>query len=324
MSKTAKIRLITAIVLVILGLILFGAVMTANNWDFTRLNTVKYETNTHVVSQQFNGISMNTGTADIVFLPSEDAACQVICYEQNNVEHAVAVQDGILTIHQIDEREWFEHIGVSFGTPKITVYLPIAHYETLHIKESTGDILIPKEFTFGNMDISATTGDIKNEAEASGCIKIKTSTGDIRVANTTAGSFQLAVSTGMIRVESVLCEGDVKLDTGTGDVWMTDVLCRSVTSRGSTGDVYLNNVLAAGKVSLERSTGDVSFKKCDAAVLFVRTGTGDITGDLLSEKVFVAQTSTGRVDVPGTITGGNCELTANTGDIRVEISGIPQ
>ena len=57
-----------------------------------------------------------------------------------------------------------------------------------------------------------------------------------------------------------------------------------------------------------------------AAELYVRTTTGDVTGALLSEKVFITGTNTGSVAVPETTTGGVCEIRTNTGSIRIGIT----
>ena len=42
MSKAVKVWLTIATVLVVLGVLIFGVVMTINHWDFSRLGTVKY------------------------------------------------------------------------------------------------------------------------------------------------------------------------------------------------------------------------------------------------------------------------------------------
>ena len=49
------------------------------------------------------------------------------------------------------------------------------------------------------------------------------------------------------------------------------------------------------------------------------TDTGDVKGSLLSEKIFIPTTDTGDVDVPKTVTGGRCEITTDTGDIKITV-----
>jgi len=320
MSKAAKTWLIIATSLVIVGLIVIAAVMMLCNWDFTWLSTVKYETNTYHVSEKFSNISMKTETADICFAASGDGTCRVVCYEPENEKHAALVQDDTLTINVVDEREWYEYIGITTGTPKITVYLPDAEYDMLFIKESTGDIEIPKDFRFESIDISTSTGDVKSLASALEVMKINTDTGDIRIENASANMFDLSVSTGKVVAKSITCEGDIQIDVSTGDAQLTDVACKSILSNGGTGDLSLKNVIAAETFFAQRSTGDVRFDGCDAAELFVKTDTGDVTGTLLSEKIFIVGTDTGNIDVPKTVTGGRCEITTDTGDIKIAIS----
>lgn len=98
-----------------------------------------------------------------------------------------------------------------------------------------------------------------------------------------------------------------------------NVTCRNILLNGSTGDISLKNVNAAGKISIERSSGDVVFAGADAAEIFVKTDTGNVTGALLTEKIFITESSTGDVNVPKTTTGGNCKISTTTGDIKIYI-----
>lgn len=75
-----KVWLIIAASLVLIGGILFAGVMSTLRWDFMKLSTVKYETNTYEISEAFDGISMNTETADIVLRVLLQALCLRIRY----------------------------------------------------------------------------------------------------------------------------------------------------------------------------------------------------------------------------------------------------
>lgn len=319
MSKKTKIWLVIAASLVLVGGIIFGSVMTMLKWDFTKLSTNKYETKNYEINEDFSGISINANTADIKLKPSEDAKCRVLCYEQKNMPYLVYVKDQTLVIEAVDARKWYEYIGINFGTPKITVYLPKSQYTELFIQESTGDIEVPKDFKFDSVDISLSTGDVYFCASASEIIKIKTSTGDICVENISAGSLDLSVSTGKVTASGVSCQGDVTVGVSTGKAKLTDISCKSVISSGSTGDISLNNVIATEKFSIKRSTGDVKIDSSDAGEIFIKTDTGDVVGSLLTEKVFITHTDTGKVNVPKTVSGGRCEISTDTGDIKINI-----
>ncbi len=319
MRKSAKVWLVIAAVLVVTGLVIFASVMAANGWNFSKLSTVKYETNTYEIGEEFSHISMKTDTADILFVPSEDGICKVVCYEEEHAKHGVTAVDGTLTVEVFHKKEWYHHIGISVGTPKLTVYLPKTEYGNLFIKESTGAIEIPKDFRFESIDVTASTGDIKCNASASGDVQIKASTGRIQVENLSARTLSLSVSTGKVTATGVNCDGDVTVNVSTGKAYLTDVACKKLTSSGDTGDILLKNVTASETISVERSTGDVTFDGSDAAEILVKTDTGDVTGTLLSDKVFVTQTDTGDVDVPKSVSGGRCEITTDTGDIIIRI-----
>lgn len=319
MRKTAKIWLVIAASLVFVGLIMFAAVMSEYKWDFSKLSTGKYETNTYEISEEFSNLSMNTDTADIIFALSDDGKCRVECYEEEKAKHSVAVQENTLVMKMIDEKSWYDYIGINFGSPKITVYLPKAEYTSLFINGSTGDIEIPKNFKFEGVDISLSTGDVNFFASASKLIIIKTSTGNICVENTSAGTLDLSASTGRITVSNVICGGDANINVSTGRTNLNNIECKNLTSSGDTGNISLNNVIGAEKFSIKRNTGDVRFDGSDAAEILVETDTGDVTGTFLSEKTFFVETDTGSVDVPESITGGRCEITTNTGDIELDI-----
>ena len=103
-----------------------------------------------------------------------------------------------------------------------------------------------------------------------------------------------------VTVDSADCKGNITIDVSTGEVNMTNIKCTDLTSRGSTGNIVLTGVAADGKIHLERSTGN-------------------ITGRLLSDKIFTVESHTGKIEVPQTVTGGKCDITTDTGDVKIEI-----
>ncbi len=319
MSKKIKLWIIIAVSLLAIGLLIFAGAMIALDFDFTKLSTVKFETNTYEVSEDFSKISIDAGTTEIKFVLSNNKQCKIVCFEKEKLKHSATVKDGTLTIGTVDTRKWYDYIGFSFGESKMTVYLPKPEYASLLIEGSTGDIEIPKDFAFDTVDISASTGDVECYASASELMKIKLSTGDICVKNVSVGTLDLSVTTGSVTASSINCEGDIKVGVSTGKTKLTDISCTGVISSGSTGDVILKNVIAAENFSIERSTGDIIFEGSDAAEIYVKTSTGDVTGTLLSEKVFITETNTGSVNVPKTVTGGKCEIKTSTGDIQIDI-----
>ena len=236
MKKSEKIWLITASFLVLAGLLLFSVAMTVNGWDFHKLSTVKYDTTIHEIHDDFSAVSVNTDTADLNFLLSEDGKCRVECFESENEKYSVSAVNDKLCINVTDEFDFPKHIQISFHTPKITVFLPKEQYTSLFVKESTGDITV-KNVSFKDVN--------------------------------------LTVSTGNINIENVKCENLVS-DGNTGDLYLHKVVAsQSIDVERSTGNIYFEKC-DAGEISVKTSTGDVSGVLLTGKIFDVKTSTGDI------------------------------------------------
>lgn len=319
MSDAVKIWLTVAAALVTLGLILFAGAMIENGWDFNKLGTVSYTTNIYDVDGDFESISIDVETTGIEFAPADNGRCKIVFFEDEKVRHSASVQNGTLVIDTVDTRKWYEHISFSFEQPKMTVYLPRNEYESLFIETDTGDIAIPKDFSFDTLKIDGDTSDVDCFASASHGIEIKLSTGGIRLEEIATEQLKLTTDTGRIQINTADIGANIAIETDTGKVELTDTSCNDLYAESDTGSITLKNVIGAGSFTIESDTGDIVFDRSDAAEISVKTDTGDVTGTLLSDKVFLTETSTGRISVPKTITGGKCELKTSTGDIKIEV-----
>ena len=289
MNKKTTAWIIIAASLILIGILIFVGAMTMLKWDFTKLSTVKLETNEYCIGEEYKNISIEDSTADIEFKISDSFS--VVCHEEEGANHSVTVKNNTLFIKESPEsKKWYEHIGISFrNNKKIMVYIPSGDYGTLSIKISTGDALIPDELNFESIDISASTGDINAFSSAKGSVDISTGTGNITVGSISCDSLSLTVSTGKITVSDVAVNGNVKINVSTGKSYVTDIKCKDLTSVGNTGDISLTNVICKNKLSVERSTGDVKLDKSDAGEIYIETDTGDVTGTLLNEKIFITK-----------------------------------
>ncbi len=298
MSRKTLAWIIVAVSLIVIGAILFVGVMTMFGWNFRRLSTVEYVTKSYEITEDFKNILLDTDTADIEFLPSENKKTTVECYAYKNATHSVSVVNDTLTIELQDKiKNWF--IGINFNTPKITVYMPKGEYGDLTVKATTGDVKVAKDFKFGNAQISISTGDIDFSATITNDVNLKTTTGDMQLNDVSAKQIDLSLSTGVIKLSNIKCD--------------------NLVSNGTTGDIRLSNVIVKEKLFVKRSTGDITLDSCDAGELYLKATTGDVKGSLLTDKIFVTKATTGDISVPQTTTGGKCEIKVTTGDINIEI-----
>lgn len=299
MNKCSKKWLLTAAILTIVGAVVFVGALAIINFDFTKLSTQKLETNTYEFNEDFANIVVNVETAAVTFVPSESDVCKVECVEEEILKHSAKIQDGTLTISAVNNRKWYDYICINFWSPKVTVYLPKEVYTSLSVATATGNIEISDKFSFETVAVAGMTSNITCHAQVSKSVEMNTTTGNI-----TLGSAQIET---------------VKLSATTGKVIVNDVSCNKLTAKSSTGHIQFKNVIAKESIKAQNTTGGVELGGCDATNIMVNTSTGDVNGTLLSEKIFITDTSTGRVSVPKTTSGGKCEITTSTGDINIGI-----
>lgn len=317
MNSTTKIWLIISFVLIIAGAVLFAGLMFKNNFNFAALDTTVYVTNAYDINDDFGNIYITADTADIDFKLSPDNSCRVVCFEKENSTHTVNIQNGALVINYNKPQSIKDTFSfINFNSPKITVYLPSNEYGELVIKGNTSDVDLPENFSFESITINATTSDVECKSSVADFINIKLTTGDVTVENITANNVTIATSTGDIEAENINCK-DFSFTATTGDAELENIKCESINSSATTGDITAENCVASGTFNIVRDTGDVTLKNSDAAEFFIKTNTGDVKGSINTPKIFITKTDTGRINVPYSVTGGKCEITTDTGDIKI-------
>jgi DUF4097 and DUF4098 domain-containing protein YvlB len=245
--------------------------------------TKNYLTNTNPVTESFSNINIDSDTADIEIVRSEDGDCKVVCFEHEKAKHTVTVQDNTLNIRLNDNRKWYERI-IGNSHDKVTVYLPDTEYSDLTIKSDTSNVDVLSAFKFNSVSVALSTGDVT--------------------------------------LLGVTCQGEIKVKVSTGDVKLIDVSCQKFTSTGNTGDITLKGVVAEEEFSITRSTGNVKLYECAANdKIYLKTSTGKI--NFINENLTVMENaeitvkvSTGGVHLKN-IKCKNLVSTGSTGDITL-------
>ena len=319
MNRAKRNWLIAGIVLIVVGVLLFGAAMAIQHFDFRKLNTWEGETRTVPIGEDFADIRIQLDTQALELLPSEDGACRVVFTVDRKASPIAAVSGGALEIRVKDERQWYEWIGISFGEEKVTLYLPRERYETFTLETDTGSVRVPGSFSFREGQITGDTGSVLWEAPCADRLEIALHTGAVRVEASETGDLRLRTTTGSILARGMEAKA-VHVEADTGDVVLEDLRCASLEGKTDTGELTLRRTVADAAFDLHTDTGDVRLDDCDAAELTIRTNTGDVTGTLRTAKVFFTKTNTGDVDVPRSAAGGPCDITTDTGDIRIDLA----
>jgi DUF4097 and DUF4098 domain-containing protein YvlB len=314
MTKTKR-RLLVSMAIILAACLIFVALIYLFGGGFG----AKYETVNHDITERVDGISIDVSTADVTVALSEDGEIRVECFERKCLAYDVTVEGGTLKISEIDTRKWYDYLSISFVSPKITVYLPEGEYGDLRVDASTADIDICADLTFDSIGVNVSTGDITCSASAYENASFETSTGDITVSGITAESLELTASTGDITLRSVSVRGGVSVEVSTGDTEIVDLDCGKFSADASTGDVTLTRTVTNGTLSVTCTTGDVTLASCDGGEIVIETSTGSVRGSLKTAKMFIAQASTGSINVPDTASGGVCRITTTTGNINITV-----
>jgi len=254
-------------------------------------------TKSYIIGEAYNSINIVGKTSDINIYLSTNNENKIVYIENKKISVESKVVDGILTINQIDNRKFYDKL-FDFGGLEVSLYLSQESIDLLNIKGKTGDIEVDEGFTFNNVEVNNSTGDIEFKANVNGNLNIKNSTGDIEIENNNIG-------------------GNVNVITSTGDIDLTNLKCNKLDIKVSTGDTKLINVLVTEDFNMIGSTGSVKFDGFDANNIFVTVDTGDVKGTILTSKIFIARSKTGSVNVPETLTGGVCKIIASTGSIKI-------
>ena len=232
-----------------------------------------------------------------VIIYSSNNENKVVYSENKKVTIETKVIDGVLIINQKDNRKFYDML-FNFSDFEVNLYLTEELINSLNIKGQVGDIEINKGFTFSNVDISNSTGDVEFKSNVKNNLSISNSTGDIEVENSNVG-------------------GSLNIETKTGDIELSNTNCNKLDIKVTTGDTELVNTLVTTDFKMEGSTGDVRFDEFDASNIEVSVGTGNVKGTIKSSKIFIAKSKTGSVSVPETVTGGVCKITTSTGNIKI-------
>lgn len=319
MKTSKKIAIKAAGICIAVGILISFGALFAMGFDFTKLNTFHPVTNTYEVDEAFTDLVIEEEACSVRLFPSTDGSCKVVCRQSDKMTHRVVVEGQTMVIESVSRRKWYDHIGVFWGEMEVAVYLPQAAYGALRVSSVSGDIEVPDCFSFAEAQIDSTSGDVSFSAPVTKDLSIKTVSGDLYVGGITPKSLQAESTSGEITVSSVQLAEDLEASTTSGDIELTGVACQNVTVESTSGEVDLQDTVAGGKVQVETVSGDVELLRCDGAALWLKTSSGEVSGTLLTEKVFVTDTVSGDVDVPRTTSGGTCEITTTSGDIAVSI-----
>ena len=253
------------------------------------------------MNEAFSAIYVGSVECGVRILPAGDGMCRAVCPENRSggVYHTVTVEEGTLRIERHDDRKWYQRIGVSFGPGDVTVYLPEKTYERLEVLSVSGDVRVSDGFDFGSVRLESTSGSIRMASGAQEKLEAETASGTIAIEN---------ASPETLEVKSI-----------SGGIELAHIRSGEITARATSGRIELDDVIAEKTLSVRNTSGSVAMDGCDAGSIKIKNVSGSVKGTILSEKIFITDTTSGSVKVPRSASGGECEITTTSGSIAIEI-----
>ena len=260
MRKPSEAFIGLALVLIAGGAILFSVMMTLLGWDFTRLDTRKFEQESITKEADIQKISIKAGTADVRITESTDGKFHVDFNVLKSSKREVTVDGDTLTISYTEDRKWNDFI-FTLKSPKITVAVPGKQYELLKVNSSTGNLTLESGFMFDTVDIIVSTSEVSIGELKSTDVSIRTSTGDVTINGLTADTVTIKGSTSDIELKTLTIGKSISIETSTGDVDCFFTHDVNVDAKASTGRVKTDSSQSGVPCKIRTSTGDITVKK---------------------------------------------------------------
>ena len=266
----------------------------------------------------FENIEINTLTADVSIRISSNGKNSVACSELKGFEHNVSVTDNTLVITQPEADKWYEK-AYTLTRSSIVIFLNENKFDTLTINGKNGSVYSHSVLTFNNVSIHLNSGNVEWDSDVLNNFTVEVKKGNVKLEDATLNLAKIEAETGDVEALNCSISNQIILDINTGDVFINecDLNCSNATIK--TGYVNFSNVIAKSQIFVSVESGGIYFTSCDASHIDAIVKYGNIKASFLSGKKINANAPDGNIDIPENSDGGDCNLSTNTGSIKVEI-----
>lgn len=233
---------------ILLGTIGFASV--GFNPDKLQRN-VDFEQKQYVVeSDKVKAIKVADVNNTIEATRSADRNITITYYESDKDRYEIGVgADGKLSMHYIDDRKWYEYIGINWGLKDthVTVALPADYRSDLELTTVNGTVNVEDQMA-GTLRAATTNGNIRfNKVDATGEANVSTVNGQVTLSGLKADSLVARCMNGRVQVDGVSVNASIDMSTTNGSI--------SGTVAGSAQDYTVNAGTVNGSSNLSNSAG---------------------------------------------------------------------
>ena len=262
---------------------LFVTGMALEDWDFTALNTARYQTRT----QTFTGIKdidISYPFADIAVKTDEAAEEIALSYpvrvdrDGNDLGYTqLTAEGGLLRLTAEEKPAWNFGFGIQVSSPQVVLTLPAQAFGDIAIGSDAGKIAV-EGVVCGNLLLSADLGDIKAKDVSCDTLQLTANLGDIEAKDVSCTQLTATASAGAVAVYGAACEG-AQLTTDSGSLTAEDIQCGSLTCTSQLGSARIER-LQCEKLTVQVEMGGIQLQTVDAQELDLAAEMGSIEGTL--------------------------------------------
>ncbi len=268
MKKGIKIALITALILLGIGIMLIAVAFCMVGFELSGWNGFESVTNTHQIKESFTDINIHVTEADVKIEVSDTGKAYAVCHETDQITHSVNVENGTLKIIRHDRRAWWEHIGIFWAEMSVTLYLPEEEYGDVNCQNVSGKLYLDR------LDADD--------------VRMNTVSGEIEIGELNCNALSCKTTSGDITLSDIASKGNIALETTSGEVEWERGSGNAVQISTVSGNVCLEGCMTRGDAEIRTTSGEIRMQMCDAENLTLSSTSGNINVGLLSEKQFSA------------------------------------
>ncbi len=260
------------------------------------------------LKDRFDSVEVHAVIADVIITSTDGGNPSVVAKTDPAITVRVESNGTTLVIEEIDQRKWYQKIGIDFTKPsKIEIHLANGTYTTLNVLNINGDITVKADLetiAFENIFTENTNGDTEIKIPVN-FVSCNSKNGDI--------SFILGPISPDGRGTTALVKGM----TTNGDI-----VDSSFASHKSfvTGNGKITSTGSFAILYAKTTNGDIFFNRIYGDKVTAESVNGDITAAIMQPMNYVTSSKNGRVTVPKET--GESPFVASTvnGDITIEIA----
>ena len=338
MKKSAKVALIVAVCLIVIGLLFGGVSLLLNSrrgggWSVSFRNglsgivngreSVEFVKRTESFSAaEVKSLELATVATDIKLVAGSSSQYRVTCYENEDRWYDIELDGGRLKIKEENKPGFSDtHISIFDGNEQYTVTVEVpAKCAAVSAATVSGDVYIPALTMDGGFSAATTSGDIfaSDGVEVLGGVSVATTSGDVSFSGTIEGGFSCTKTSGDLSFSGEAESFSVK--TTSGDLVLSGCAFSGKVDVTTVSGEIVADGFVCGPLKLKTTSGDISIRGLESGEIDIDTTSGDVALTMTDPDAYKYEikSTSGDVRTPyGISSGVLCDVHTTSGDVVI-------